>query len=328
MNKTIKSGLVAATCLFTLPLCFHAQAQISNKISANGQTSSRSFKELLRDAVPSNITFNYYAKYLGPGVSGNLQQGATYNRFSTGQSWDGSEQDFRSSEQIYQSFRLGYKLPRDMIVSYGVTYQDNIRKGIQSDDGERSYGRSFNNHRVALWVPNIYDNGSVYLGSSFFTELPTTQSSRDKDMQYGLGIQPTLGFYSGVAGLSYGVGASLERVFYPDNEFMPSWCKQPGYSCKGVMTTKRQVLTASITPFMNYSLNDQWTLSSTLSFDWDQDGDQAETLEFGNNMNDAWTVGASYLVLENLNISAGIEGSLTVPHIDRTAMFASMGISI
>lgn len=325
MIKKILSGPLAATFLFTLPLC--AQAQIKTNITTGSAESRQTVVDSLKKAA-SNFTFNYFVKYLGPGVSGNMQQGSTYNRFNTGQAWDGSEQDFKSSEQVFQSFKLGYKLPRDMIVSYSVTYQDDVKKGVKYDGGTRSYGRSYNDQRLSLWVPNIYSNSVVYLHTSVFYERPTTEGSQDKGMQYGLGIQPTLGFYTGVPGLSAGISGSIERDVYPDNEFMPEWCQQPGYTCDGVETTKRQTTFIGLSPYVNYSLTDELTLQGQLSFDWDQDGDQADTLEFGNNMNDAWALAANYRAMKNMSLSLGIEGSLSVPHVDRTALFASMGISI
>ena len=328
MNKTIKNGLIAATCLFTLPLFAPLSAQeIETNITTGSAISVKSIGSSLKKAA-SNFTFDYYVKYLGPGLSGNMQQGSTYNRFNTGQSWDGSEEDFRSSEQIYQSFKLGFRLPRNMIVSYSVTYQDDVKKDIEYDGGTRRYGRSYNDQRLSLWVPDIYSNSLVYLHTSLFYERATTDSSIEKGMQYGVGVQPTLGFYTGVPGLSTGISASIERDVYPDNEFMPDWCKEPGYSCDGVETTKRQTTFIGLSPYVNYSLTDSLTLQAQLAFDWDQDGDQAETLEFNNNMNDTWALGANYRAMKNVSIGFGVEGSLSEPHLDRTAMFGSLGVSI
>ena len=307
-----------------------AHAQLNNEITTNATVNS--FQSVLSD-----FTFNYYVKFLGPSLSNGLQDGATYNRFETGQDYKGDELDFKGSQQTYQSFKLGYRLPKGMIVSYGVTYQDNLRENVEYSsknlDGSesvytREYGRSYNNHRVSLWVPNFAGNNIFFMGASVYYEIPTTEGSKDSDMMYGVGVQPSVGFYSNVPGLSYGLGFSLERDVYPDNEFYPNWCKEPGMTCKGVYTIKNQVLRASVSPYLNYMLTDKVTLKSQLSFDWDQDGDQAETLEFNNNMDDVLSMGASYSFNQHVNISAGVEASISNPHIDRTALFGSLGVGI
>lgn len=311
-----------------------AQAQLRSNI-----TTSKALETLdtLKEAA-SNFTFNYSVKYLGPSLSGDHQEGATYNRFKTGQSvYTGEELDYVASHQTYQAFKLGYRLPNQMALSYSVTYQDDVKKGIRFNDGagEREYGRSYNNHRAALFVPNIVNNNLFYMGTSVYYELPTTEASRDIDMQYGFGIQPSLGFYSNVPGLGYGIGASFERDVYPDNEYankptLTAWCKQNLDICivPKLKPEKRQAVRVSVSPYMNYSLTDKLMLKSQLTFDWDQVGDQAHTTRFNANLDDIYSLGLTYFLSPNVNVSTGVEGSLNVPHIDRTAMFASLGLNI
>jgi len=123
----------------------------------------------------TNFRFNYFAQYTGPSLSGDYQSGATYNRFDGGRSTTGKRYDTTGSEQLFQSFKLGYQLPKNMIISYGITYQDNLKKGIKYNEGasERNYGRSFNNHRISLWIPNILSGSKASLSTNIFFERPT-----------------------------------------------------------------------------------------------------------------------------------------------------------
>lgn len=287
----------------------------------------------------SNFTFNYYAKYLGPSLSNDLKNGATFNRFETGQTnTTRKDLDFRGSEQIYQSFKLGLRLPNNMILSYGVTFQDNLNSNVEYtytnwDNSQSVYkrvkGRSQNNHRASLWIPGIYSNNLFYIGASVYYERPTTDASQEADMRYGAGIQPSVGFFSSVPGLFYGFGVSLERDFYDEYHRMPDWCKEPGYTCEGVYPiVNRQVFRASVSPYLNYYLSDKVLLKTSLSFDWDQMGNQLGTTKLNNNMDDVASAALSYMFNNNVNVSAGVEASISNPDLDRTALFGTLGLNI
>lgn len=279
-------------------------------------------------SISNKLSFNYYIKYLGPSLSGDMQEGSTFNRFETGQDYKGDELDFKSSIQTFQSLRLGYSFDNGYVASYSISYQDNLNENIEYNEGVRDYGRTFNNHRAGIWVPSLIKNNLFFINSAFFYELPTTDISRENGMQYGLGFQPQVGFFLANPAFSLGLATSIERDFYPDNEFLPSWCSEEGYTCDGVYPIKRQVLRVSVAPYLNYSITDKFSVRSQLTFDWDQDGDQIGTNDFNKNLDDIYTLGASYAIFSSVLISGGIEGSLTVLNIDRTAMFASLGLSI
>lgn len=314
----------------------NASAQIQTGINYSNSSPVSSFSTYTKAAkdIASNFKFNYFAKYLGPSLSEDYQEGATYNRFKTGQSvYSGEDLDHTASYQSFQAFTLGYKFRNGMALNYGVSYQDDVKENIQFSGGERVYGRSFNNHRVSLWVPQIYSNSLFSFSSTFYYEIPTTEGSKDLNMQYGIGFQPSLNFFSNISGLSYGLGASIERDVYPDNEYIDpryitDWCRQNMDICILPKPEKMQVLRASVSPFISYALLNRLTFKGTLTFDWDQVGDQEGTTEFNANLDDIYSLSLSYLFGSSVVVSGGLEGSVNKPHIERTALFGSLGVSI
>jgi hypothetical protein len=325
----------------------------SNIAYAQMNTTVKDVKQSSLTKVLSNFSFNYFAKYTGPSLSPDYQSGATYNRFDGGRtSYNGQRLDTTGSQQTYQSFKLSYKLPKNLSLSYGLTYQDNIKKGIKHKTGEREYGRSFNDHRVSLFVPSIISGTKASLSSSFFYQLPTTQGSKDNEMKYTIGIQPTLAIYSKVKGLYHGVTASVEKGYYnrgynysdsttttktfikrnPDGS---PWTHPDGSPIEVTETntyiqnTTHQGVKANVGAYANYMLTDKTTLKSSVEFDYDQVGDQVGTTnEWGNNMDNIGNLGASYRVLKNISVEAGVNFSLEEPSVEKTAIFTSLDITI
>ena len=299
-------------------------AQLQSGISINSTQIFEKAKNTL-----SNFRFNYYAKYLGPSLSNDMQSGSTFNRFSTGQDFMDNDTDYKDSHQMFQSFALGYKITNNATVSYSYTFQDNLNEGIEYTDSvtgqssTRAAERSYNNQRSGLFLTSLYSNSIFFVNSGFFYELPTTETSKDSDMQYGLGIQPTVGFFTTTPGLSLGLNASIERYFYPDDQFIPEWCS---FNCDDVTNqVRRQKLIASVSPYVNYMLTDKTTLRSTLVFDWDQDGDSNS---LRSNLDDIATIGADYRVLNNLTVGAGVEASLVDTSLKKTAVVGSLNVNI
>lgn len=304
-----------------------ASAQISNDINLSNTDFAGKAKQLTQ-----LISFNYYAKYLGPSLSGSMPQGSTYNRFSTGQDWKDDKGDHTNSHQIFHALSVGIKLPRYMALQYQMSFQDNLNDNIpyQSKNFDGTYstytrekGRSQNNDRISLWVPNIHSNNHFFISSSFFYEMPSSEGSQESQLQYGVGIQPTLGFYSPISWLYYGVSASLERYQYPDNQFVPVWCRVDCH--KNSNQVRRQKAIYSLSPYMGVIINDKLSLRSSLVFDWDQYGDSNRLRE---NLDDIFSLGLNYSLHSKLSVGAGIEGSLETPSPGKSALFANLLISI
>lgn len=340
----------------------YAAPAFSNELNYSAPKKSSTEKVL------SNFGFNYFTKYTGRSLSDDYANGATYNRFDGGTSENGKKYDATGSTQIYQSFTLKYNLPKNMQVSYGVTYQDNLTKNVEykqlgGNSAERSNGRSFNNHRISLWMPRIIQGSKASLSSSLYYELPTNKVTRtgdtnniygsapgeiidskaeeyDMEFQYGIGIQPTLSIHSNIPGLHHGLTASYERYVYPDYTKsiteVPYWCRKIGKSCNRSEVTNKeynynlQGAKANIGAYMNYAVaGTKLTLKSSVEFDWDQVGKQVGTTDkWGNNMDNIGNLGTSYSIKSGVNLEAGVNFSLEEASLEKTSVFGSLSLSI
>jgi hypothetical protein len=352
MKRISKVSRMMAFSLLTSNIAY---AQMN--INAKTTKSEKSLIETTAKKVLSKFSFNYFAKYTGPSLSSDYQEGATYNRFDGGRDFKGQRRDTVGSKQTYQSFTLSYRLPKNMSLSYGITYQDNVQEDIKYKDSfgqenTRNYGRTFNDHRVSLFVPSIITGSKASLSSSFFYQLPTTQVSKDRQMDYALGIQPVLAINSNVRGLFHGLTASIEKNFYkrgysytdtttttktyikrnPDGS---PWVNPDGSPMEVTETNTRinpvnnQGVLANIGGYINYMLTDKVTLKSSIEFDYNQVGEQVGTFnELGNNMDNIGNVGASYRLLSNMTLEAGVNFAIEDPSIEKTAVFTSLDIRI
>jgi hypothetical protein len=300
--------------------------------------------------IVENFQFNYFAQYTGRSLGNNYADGATYNRFSGGYSENGERKDATGSQEFFQAFTLGYKLPKNLILSYGVTMQDALTDDVEyrGTDGNtytRSNGRSYNNHRVSLWIPGVFSNKSVSLSTSVFYERPTTDFSKDTGMEYGYGIQPTLVIYSKVPGLYHGLTASYERFVYPDYEFYEyytgnvnpdgtPWLNPDGSPMAPTQVrynnpTKRRGMMGNIGGYMNYVLTDSLTFKSSVQFDYDQEGNAVGSLtEFGNNLDNVGNIGLGYSMAKGVNLQGGVTFSLDEMSTDNSALFGTLSLSI
>ena len=356
MHRLIKSLIIS---IATSKMAYALPA-LANEMQYSAQKTSTI------ERVLKNFTFNYFAQYTGRSLSENYQTGATYNRFAGGTSEDGQRLDTTSSTQIFHSLSLGFKLPKNMVLSYGISYQDNLNKNVEYTllDGSkdsRRYGRSFNNHRVSLWIPQIIQGNKASLSSSVFYERPTYKVTRnmyetakdqetftrviaesnteyDMNYQYGLGVQPTVSVYSSIAGLYHGFTASYERYFYPDYNATRSktalWCEIWKDCIKSASTTTSstynlQGTMANVGAYLNYALTNRMMLKSSVQFDWNQVGDQVGSVsQWGNGLDNVGNLGASYFVKNGFFLEAGVNFALEDASIDKTAVFGSLSLSI
>jgi len=326
--------LLTSISILTLMISVNALSDINVSILQKKEKPS-----LLKETI-SKFVFNYYVQYIGPSLSDRYQEGATYNRFNGGTDTKGERLDATGSTQVFQSFKLGYKLPKNLILSYGLTYQDNLNEDVSyrfngGGQGVRPYGRSFNNHRVSLWIPGVYSNNSVSLSLNTFIERPTSESSIDSEMHYGLGLQPSLTIYSKVPGLFHGITAGIQRDYYKENEtkaFHPNWCKQPGFTCNGVDKipgTKRTTLFAVVGGYVNYMVGDKTTLKSSIEFDWSQTGNDVKSTEkFGSNLDDVGNLSVAYRIMQQVTVAAGVNFALEEASVDKTSIFGSLDITL
>lgn len=280
----------------------------TNKMSIGVNTNK--FKKFV-----SNFNFNYFTSYTGPSIGGNYKSDETFNRFDGGRDGEDRELDNNGSTQLYQSFKLGYTFKNRMNLSYGVTMQDNIKKDVQYNStyggtANRSNGRSYNGHRVALFVPSVASFSFGWLSTTLFYQMPVA-SERGNGTLHGYGIQPSLGFVSNIPGLSYGVASTFERVV-------------------GTNETKTnfQGVKLSVAPFINYQLTERFTFKNSFDFDWDQKGSQIGTNDYGRNMHDIGKVGLGSKIVNKVFLDIYLNYSVSQMSSKNTALGASLDISI
>ena len=273
----------------------------------------------------NDLSFSYGVQFLGPSLGGDRQSGATYNRFKTGQDWKGDAQDATGSYQFFHALTLGYQLNMNTKLYYGYTFQDDINEGIEYEttnlDGstttyERQKGVSDNNKRIGATFFNVVNNDYVGLSLTTFYEFASTVGSDGKDMEYGLGIAPSLYFKSDVAGLSYGISAEIQRNFYKQQEYYTRCGNQ---DCP--IPTKYQTLLISVNPYVSYMLSDMTSISATLQFDWDQKGDEVESFEvYNKNMDDILKLATNFSLAPGINTGLFLDIAIEDPAPEKTAL--------
>lgn len=312
---------------FSLLIATHSlYADSYQTIEISAETRNR-VKETLK-----NIKFNYFAKYLGPSLGSGYDKGQTFDRFNSGQNYTGGNNEPRGANEIYQSFRLGYQFKDFSVLSYGVTFQQDLHEAqgkaydknkqqIQTNQYRKGY--SDNNHRISYWRP-LYSNKTFFVSASLYYEIPTTKSSKANNMQFGTGVQPTIGFYTSNPNIMTGMNFSLERDFYRDNEIDVYFDN----GAKSDFPTRYQTARFAFSPYFNYALTDKTTLKSSLVFDWDQKGNEAGSMTFNSNMVDIMVLGAGHRFTKNLAADIFVEAALEEMSLNRSAVGASLTLSL
>jgi len=287
--------------------------------------------KVLLKSIASKTTLSYSVRYLGPSLSPDRKKGETYNRFNTGQDFNNNDQDGAASSQINQAFNIGYKIHRDVALSYSISFQDTLYDDIEYKstnwDGSISTGntrkaeRSYNNNRINAYVTNIYSNNYLFLMSNFHYEVPTTGYSKDSELNYGLGMAPLLGIFSKVSGVSHGLKGYIERDYYKRQDYT--------YNCGGYTCTQRyQTLRVGVGAYFGYQYNDKLSYNTELKMDWDQDGDQVKTSSYGKNLDDVLEVGPNYQLHKNLSISGRFQYAVSKPSLANTALSLGLRLSL
>lgn len=283
--------------------------------------------------VGEALSLNYYVEYNGPSLSDSYQDGATYNRYNTGQDIFGKAMDATGSHQTYHALTIGYQTSINTRIFYGYTFQENLNSDIEyqtnNSDGStntytRSKGPSDNNKRIGLSVFNIIDNQYINFSNNHYYEISSTYGSETEEMMFGLGVQPTLSFKNNISGLYLGLTGEIQRNFFKEREVYPS-CGD--IDCP--IPNRYQTLYVQVQPMANYKINDIVTLKSTLKFDWDQRGNQVDsTKDFNRNMDDIARVGADFYLGYGITAGTHLEFSIEDPEIEKTMLGASLNMNL
>lgn len=230
-----------------------------------------------------NTSLNYYTQFLGPTVGG--PGGQSYNVFQEGNT---PYQSFHAANIRYQfnpDWALGVSLAAVNAYGETVTSQQNGSRSKMLRD-------EFFNSRAFVAVPSLKtDVGTLFTTFSF--EAPTSVVARKDDMRYGLVLSQSFAFKLPSVKWTSGVAWQYYRAYYKQN-VVPPTTVQGQFGPYTLPSYARQTTIINMGPYVAYRFNDRWGASSSMTFDWDQRGNQTGGGSFNNNLPDRARVGVSY----------------------------------
>ena len=269
-QKTNVSSQVLIVILAGLVMIFMLQVAQAQALQA--ELPQKSMVRKLMD----NTSLGYYHQFLGPTVAG--KGGETYNVFQEG----------RTAYQSFHAAILRYQLNPDWsfgasiaaVNAYGDTFT-NQQSGYQSDTKVRD---EFFNARAFVTTPAF----KSILGTLFTTvsyEAPTSVFAKQNNQQYGLVLAQSFAFPIPGNKWTSGLMWQYYRMVFNKN------VEQIGQSN---FYNIHQTVIFSGGPYLAYRHNDNWGMNTSMTFDWDQRGNQTGTTQFNNNLPDRARLGVSY----------------------------------
>jgi hypothetical protein len=285
MNFSSQLLILLLAGLFMAFMLQIAQAQNINLPQTQVIQSDMS-QRTLGQRLLENTTLNYYHQLLGPTLTG--AGGETYNVF----------QESRSPFQSFHAANLRYQINNDW--SFGVSiaavnaYGDTItnqQTGIKSETKVRD---EFFNTRFFVSIPALnLPPGTLFTTLSY--EAPTSVFARTNGQQYGAVLAQSFALNIPSVKWSTGLMWQYYRMFYNQNVVPPR---------NGYLSLARQTTIVTAGPYLGYRLNDKWGMNSSLTFDWDQRGNQTGSRSFNNNLPDRARIGISYYPTKIKNLAS------------------------
>lgn len=234
-------------------------------------------RSLLRKLV-EDTSFSYYHQFLGPTVGG--AGGESYNVFQEG----------RTPYQSFHAMSLRHQLNPDWAIGASLAVVNAYGETVTSQqNGSRSkmLRDEFFNARAFITIPAW----KTFLGSLYTTisyETPTSVVARQDDMRYGLVLTQSYAFNLPSLAWTAGFMWQYYRAYYKQN-VLPANALFPGS-----FPVARQTTIVSGGPYLAYRINDKWGLNTSVTFDWDQRGEQTSSSQFNNNLPDRARAGVTY----------------------------------
>lgn len=277
-----------------------AQAQSSDRSGLVAQTNSQNQYlqnnpgQVLKLKMPQkslarelwdNTSLSYYQQFLGPTASGKASE--TYNVFQEGID---SPNSGRAPLQSFHAVNLRHQINFDWAVGATLSASNGYTDEVENKDkdGFTSTNRpktEFFNARAYVSLPSFNLPGAT-LFTTFSYEAPTSSTSKDLDMTYGLVLSQSLAFNIPDVRWTAGLTGQIYRMYYKNNVKAPLF--------QGGTPAAMQTMIVSTGPYVNYRFNDRWMLGSVLTFDWDQRGVQSGSREFNNNLPHRGRVNLTY----------------------------------
>ncbi|MFA5584864.1 MAG: hypothetical protein WDA09_11690 [Bacteriovoracaceae bacterium] len=224
----------------------------------------------LGSKILSNTFLTYYQQFLGPTMSGPNNE--TYNVFQEGMDLPGTG---RAPLQSFHSMNLRYRINNDWAVGSSLAVVNGYTSEVDNDGIVNRPEAEFFNARFYVNLPPA----RLKLGTLWSTisyEAPTSVTSRNNDMKGGLVISESFSFNLPSFKWNVGILGQYYRAYYNSNVLPAPFI--------GGYPINLQTVIISGGPYVNYRINDNWMVSSILTFDWDQRGNQTDKWEFNNNL--------------------------------------------
>lgn len=253
--------------------------------------SGSSPKHILR-----NTSLAYYQQFLGPTLSGPSNQ--TYNVYQEGLD---TPRSGRAPLQSFHTLTLKQRLTDSWAIGASVAAVNGYTDPVQNRQGVVNRGdTAFFNTRASVYFPNVTTSiGSFF--STFSWEFPTSEIARENRQKGGWVIAETLAFKLPSYKWSAGISGQVYRLYYQNSQRAAVF--QNG---ERATPTQLQTMIVSVSPYLNYRIDDHFQLGSTLVLDWDQRGVQENSREFNNNLPHRARLTATYFPTLKYLTSVGV----------------------
>lgn len=266
--------LLALLTLFFSYTLFAQTGDNINTLNTNYQKKAQSLIEKIR----GNTTLNYYLSINGPSAAG--KSNISYNPFIADQ----------SPLQTFHSANLRFSLPKNFAFGFTLAGVHYFSRSIDQTYGTDKDNRALFNPRAYISFPGYFGK-HITIFNSLAYEFPQSKISQDNEMYYGLVFSQAISLTTPYnSPWRFGLLTQVERFYYQTNTiYSPKACS----TCTPTRT-ELQTLTLSTGPYINYRLNDKWSINNLLTFEWDQKGDQSGTTNLNNNLPDRWRTSLNY----------------------------------
>lgn len=236
-----------------------------------------------------DTSLSYYQQFLGPTPSGDVNQ--TYNVFQEGLD---SPNSGRAPLQSFHAVNLRHQITPRWAVGATLSATNGYTKTVENRDNQGNILATntpkdeFFNARAYVALPSLATRfGTLYTTLSY--EAPTSNTSKELEMKYGLVAATSFAFNLPSVRWSAGLMGQVYRMYYKNNVTPP-----PCPAEFGCTPNALQTMIISGGPYVNYRFNDKWMLGSVVTMDWDQRGLQSGTSDFNNNLPHRGRVTLSY----------------------------------
>lgn len=306
--------------------------------------------------IGEKFSVAYFTDYSGPTLANNNNGTKTWNRYYSGKDDYGFRKDASANTQLFHAFSVSYKALNNLNIGLSYSYSNTLQSGTQykwkskrtkdyyedpndltkitkSVDSYETYssdtpnGRYDYDPRLNFFIPTVYENSYIGISTGLSYEFSYQENSKESGKQYGLILAPSLRIKSNNPKLSYGINATIQRDFYNEDYIEDRSACTPGFKCTPYITENR-TLKANTGHYLNYSLNDTFTVQTSTNFDWDQVGKQTGTNDFGNNLDDVAKLGLGIRLSDSMNTSTYLMSPLEDAATDKTVLGLTFGMSI